>query len=191
MQSITDVYAARSPQTPTGEDLQRFVLQIPDIVQPRGEVHGDVISNSTFQQAIYQLVQYCTFTHADFNLSAHDRTRMFALTQGLQNQGLITRCGKRRERQWISITVMGAMITGLFHDALLCGVLNWDLVIYRAFSLLLTSCGGSRVGDVARSSCYTGKEYLRFEHVKIQLFEDDNVESISMFVEYAYNKGKK
>ena len=79
----------------------------------------------------------------------------------------------------------------MFRDALVSGTSNWDVVIYRTCSLLIVSCDGSRVGDVGRSHNYKGQEYLRFEHVKIKLFEDDRVESISMFIDYVYDKGHK
>ena len=95
------------------------------------------------------------------------------------------------ELQWLGIAVVRAMITVTINDALVCGTFDWDTIVYRAFCLLILSCGGSRIGDVGRFFGYEGKEYLRFEHIKIRLFDHDGIETLSMFVEYAYDKGHK
>ena len=40
---------------------------------------------------------------------------------------------------------------------------------------------------MGRSFAYQGQEFLRFEHVKVRLFDDDGIEMVFMFIEYAYN----
>ena len=40
---------------------------------------------------------------------------------------------------------------------------------------------------MGRSFAYQGQEFLRFEHVKVRLFDHDGIEMVFMFIEYAYN----
>ena len=44
MHSVTNLYTTRSPQVPTGEDLQRFLVSVPDMITPHGPLHMDKVS---------------------------------------------------------------------------------------------------------------------------------------------------
>ena len=83
------------------------------------------------------------------------------------------------------------MAWAMFEDALKEGTYNWDTVVYKTFSLVLLASLGSRKGDVTLSSGYTDCEYLRFEHIKVEIFDRDGIETVGIHVELCYDKGHK
>lgn len=75
----------------------------------------------------------------------------------------------------------------LAHD-LASGTKSWDVTIWNILALALQSATGARGGDLVRSTGYTGREYLAWKDVTLELQEDD---TFVMIVKLRYCKGAK
>lgn len=75
------------------------------------------------------------------------------------------------------------------------GVSDWDqqLIGILAFVLQYALC--ARVGDLTRSNCYTGKEFLAWDDVQLELRDDypspPTVQDLKGSVRLRFTKGRK
>jgi len=187
-----------APQLPTADDIVRFLSQVPDIVQTRGEKHHDVASLKVMNTAFRSLTENFTFEFPNFRWSTTDRLKIRVLLSTMRNEGKVTK-HKKRDVQWLGILVVKAMARGILGEALSQGTYSWDVAIYKAFSLVFVTSLGSRVGDVGLSSGYGSQTpgqgfdyYMRYEHIRIVMFDShDGSKTLGMHVDIAYQKGHK
>jgi len=179
-----------TPKAPTGEDVNRFLLQIPDIVVPKGAKYGDILSAHSMHAAIKALRAYFTFTFPDYRWTKVDSLRTKALLGSLKKQDKVTD-HRKRDRQWLGILVVRAMARAVLDDALANGTYSWDVTLYKVFSMVLTASLGGRSGDVALSKGYTGLEFTKWEDVRVQMFRLDGHEALGLQIELRYCKSHK
>ena len=90
------------------------------------------------------------FECAKFHLTSHDTLRLTNVSEQLHQEKKLTK-NPKRESQWLGAFVAAKLSTALFQDALVAGTINWDIVISKALSIILTSALMARSGDVAKA----------------------------------------
>ncbi|KAL8796625.1 MAG: hypothetical protein Q9195_001015 [Heterodermia aff. obscurata] len=179
------------PETPSGEDIVRFLSQIPVMMEPVGdEENGGIISMSTVRNGVRVLIKYFKFTHTDFELSESEQLRIRTLLFSMRSEGKIT-SKMKRTRQWLGVTATRAMSRAVLNKALTQGAYNWDVTLYRTFSMVFASALGARFGDIGLSGGYE-TEYMKYSHLRVVMWSLPNgEETIGMHVDLAYTKGHK
>ncbi len=148
--------------TPTGEDIVRFLAQLPSHLQSH---HDDgKISWTVIKQAAHLVERALTFHHEDFNLSKRGSMRIDAIVQQLLNDGHLTK-DPIREALWLSSQMVKRMAMAVFSDAMLNGTKSWDATLSGLLALVMQAALASRAGDIKRSGGYKGVEYLKWEDI--------------------------
>lgn len=174
---------------PTGEDIGRFLESISNKItsQIRGK---PCVSLEHMRKAVYHICSGLLFKQ-DFRLSRHESRRLDTLLDTLAKEGKLT-TGKWRSRQRIGFALLQKMGQAWFTRHLTYGCLSWDVAISKFLPLVLMSSTVSRVGDIGRSSYYTGSEYLRWEHIELVLEGDEpRIKNMVAKITIEYEKGSK
>ncbi|KAF7189366.1 hypothetical protein HII31_09344 [Pseudocercospora fuligena] len=174
--------------TPTGEDIARFIAQLPDHLQSR---HDDGKTAWTLiKSAEVSLDRSLSFHFPDFKLSKHEALRIDATIQKLIDDGKVTK-DLVREKQWLTCQVMKRMITVIFEDAINNGTKSWDVTLAGCLGLALQAAITSRAGDFRRSSHYQGEQYLKWENIELKATGDRENPRLAMLVTLYFRKGFK
>lgn len=142
------------------------------------------------------LVQYGIFKWPlpAFKMTPHDAARFQAFTFQALKEKRLTK-GRWRERAWVGFVTLSRMVRAYLEHFMKNGTLNFDVIIYKCFSVVFISSLGCRSGDVSRTRGYTGTEYMTYRD--IELFLPNNVRPEPDFSELRatvtmrYLKGKK
>ena len=106
--------------TPTGGDIEKFLAVISKHLQPKG---GGAISVSTIRNGISCILKGCVFYHRDFQVTAHEGSRIESLVQTLIQNGAITHSLKR-ERHWVGSVIITRLADSTYRDALQNGIVS-------------------------------------------------------------------
>ena len=175
--------------TPTGDDIARFLAQLPGHLQSRHD--NGKTAWTLIKGAEVQLERALTFQHEGFKLSKRDALRLDATIQKLLNDGKITK-DPVREALWLSCQIVKRMVTAVFADAIVNGTKSWDQTLAGCLGLALQAALASRSGDFMRSAHYTGVEYLKWQNIELKA-KGSSVEDLklTMLVTLLYRKSHK
>lgn len=142
------------------------------------------------RKAVHHIYNGLVFKQ-DFSLSRHESRRLDTLIDALAKEGKLT-TGKWRPRQRVGFFLLQKMGQAWFTKHLTYGCLSWDVVISKFLPLVLMHSTVTRVGDIGRSSYYTGREYLRWEHIELVLEGDEpEIKNMVAKITIEYEKGSK
>ena len=65
----------------------------------------------------------------------------------MQAEGYLTKESKI-QRNWVGILIVRRLTTALIESAMEYGTVNWDITLYKALSIVLSSAPAIRVGDI-------------------------------------------
>ena len=175
--------------TPTGDDIARFLSQLPSHLQSRhddGKIAWTVIKN-----AEVQLERGLTFNYEGFSLSRREAIRLDATIQQLLDDGEITK-DPARESLWLTCQLVKRMIKVVFSDAIVNGTKSWDATLAGCLGLALQAALVSRAGDFKRSAHYTGDEHLKWQNIEL-LAKGSSAHDpkLTMLVTLLHRKGHK
>ncbi|EXJ57123.1 hypothetical protein A1O7_07467 [Cladophialophora yegresii CBS 114405] len=154
----------RQNATPTGDDLIRFLFQLPSHLESRHE--DGKIAWTVIKGARAHLERALFFKYEDFKLSKRDELRLDATIQQLLNDGEITK-SPVQAALWLSCQMVKRMVTAVFTDAMLNGTKSWDVTLAGCLGLVLQAALAARAGDFTRSSHYGGAEYLKWQDIEL------------------------
>lgn len=128
-------------------------------------------SLDVIQTAYKLLIMYGIFRWSKedgFSMTAHDGAQFKAFTiQAVKDKRLIK--GRWAERTWTGFVTLSRLVRTFLDHNVRYGTWSFDVVIAKCLSVVLVSSLGCRGGDVARSTKYTGAEYLHYKHVVLYL----------------------
>lgn len=156
--------------TPSGDEILRF---FDGIIEKIGKTKDKPApSLKTMVRAFVILINYSTFTYQDFKLPARDGARIKTFFDDCVRNGRLIK-GLWEARVWISFTILARMTSETLQHYIQNGTGNWDTIVARVLSVVLTASMGARAGDVARTALWKGKEYLQWQHIELVLDEND------------------
>ncbi|KAL2274702.1 hypothetical protein FJTKL_02989 [Diaporthe vaccinii] len=184
---LTRIRGLSVDHVPTGEDIARFLESISNKIT--SQIPGKSgVSVEHMRRAVYYIHGGLVFKQ-DFRLTRHESRRLDTLIDTLAKEGKLT-TGKWRPRQRVGFVLLQKMGQAWFRKHLTYGCLSWDVVISKFLPLVLMSSTVSRVGDIGRSSYYTGCEYLRWEHIVLILEGDEpEIKNMVAKITIEYEKG--
>ncbi|KAL8714074.1 MAG: hypothetical protein Q9225_006626 [Loekoesia sp. 1 TL-2023] len=192
-----DILCQDLTSTPSGDDIIRFLSQIPDLITSRGHLKNrGAISMSTIEQALSYIKASCAFRFNAFKITSMEAMRIRSLLSTMRTEGRITSHDKH-QKTWVGILLLRRMLRYHLHDSLANGPRHkdsWDRVIMKAMCMILVGSLGSRAGDVALSKGYGKACSLRYEHIKIVISEStkgSDGETLSAYITLPYQKGHK
>ena len=118
-------------QPPSGEELERFLVSMVPKIKPRGSVP----SYSWMKGGLIVTINGLIFKYEFFKLNSHASPRITSLMNTLYTDGKLTK-EPIREKQWVGVVLVRAMVVAFMSDALEQGIRNWDMVISRVSNVL-------------------------------------------------------
>ncbi|PSK36732.1 50S ribosomal protein L24, chloroplastic [Elsinoe australis] len=180
----------RKSQTPIGADIGRFFSAVISYLKGRNP-NTDAISWVYFKSGKYQLHKALTIKYPDYKLSRHEAQHLDMALKRLLDEGKLTR-EPTREKQWIGAVMVKKLVLTLVQNALVNGVLSWDVLLSKWLGLVLQSALNCRPGDFRQSYGWNGTQHLLWRHVDIRAFGDNTDDpKLAMKITLAYTKGKK
>ncbi|CAK1367757.1 unnamed protein product [Cercospora beticola] len=159
----------------TGEDLFRFFGSVVKHLKGRG--YNTKLPNlRTLENGIKVLTYYGTYTYSTkdgYEFTKQHQARIKVLWDDLIKSSQAIK-GRSRKQSWLGYRTLEHMIRTFIEDATSNGTYNWDVTIAKCLSVVLPAATVSRSGDVARTSAYTGEEYLKWEDVRLYVEEVHN-----------------
>lgn len=184
-----------SVQQVTGDDIARFIECICSKIVPHSLGGKKLIPNlSTLQNSIWALSSALVFK-LDFRLTRRDAVRIDTVLDALVKEGKLLK-GRWRKRERVGFHLLRTIGRAWFTRPLTHGCESWDVIISRFLAISLQAATASRAGDITRSLHYKGLEYMRWEHIQMELEgvgygEEPGVQHMTARLEIAYEKGDK
>ena len=143
---------------------------------------------TTIHSAVAFLVGYGTFHWGDRQfLSSRDKERLATFLDDATRQGRLTR-GRWHKRTWACFVTVSCMIQRFLDYHHENGCWNWDVIIYKCLSIVLTTALGARCGDVGLSNQYKGCEFLAWKRIRIMLEGDPLFANLTMEIVLEFEK---
>ncbi|KAK9361349.1 hypothetical protein V1504DRAFT_475196 [Lipomyces starkeyi] len=174
--------------TPTADQIERFISSIVSRVVPRS---SQVPSYRWLQQGLGHLVNSLVFYFKDFTLSKHETVRIAATINQLFEEGKLSK-DPLRQRHHIGALLVRKLALGLLTDALTNGTINWDVVLAKTLSIVLTAALGTRTGDITKG--YFDVHQLPFlchKDITLKLIKGDDLTNLVAKVVIRNEKGYK
>ncbi|KAI7275302.1 hypothetical protein KC345_g6886 [Hortaea werneckii] len=176
----------------TSDDLIRFLTTILDKMELERDKPAPNLY--TITSAIKCLLAYGTFTWREFSWSKYDSARIGAWAGTAVQEGRLIR-GIWKKRVFIGFPVLSRLVREFLQHARVNGCMNFDIVVAKMLSVVLTSSLGARAGDVALSDGYEESSMycLQFRHIQLRVRgeEGPRFENLYATVELEFTKGKK
>jgi hypothetical protein len=151
---------------PTGQDIERFLLSIPQITQSSSSLR-DMLSWKTLELALKYTLHTIRCKHDSFRLTYNERLRLKDCLETLRIQGKITK-DPVREAQWLTARLMIQLIRALLVQAVTFGVTDWSIVVHKCLGLALQSALSSRAGDIVVTRDYEDNECLSYKDIQLK-----------------------
>lgn len=189
MTAVTnDLTTCSISQTPTGEQIERFLFSIVGLVKPTTNA---VPSYDWLQSGLRCLLGSLYFHHSAFSLSRHDSLRISTVIDELAHQGKVTK-EPSRQRNWVGVFIVRKIATAMLIDALTRGTLNWDVTLSKLTSIVLTAALLVRSGDILADSLDDQPlPYLCYQDITLKLVGGQDIEHLVAEVVIRNEKGKK
>lgn len=129
---------------PTGTEVERFATSIVKRVNAKSS--NGVPSFGWLREGILRASEGLLIRY-DYHPSRHETSRIQSTLQSLLKANKLT-TDPVRAKQWAGLVIVRAMMECYLINALNKGTLCWDVVLYRAASLIWLSALQCRVGDV-------------------------------------------
>ncbi|KAK9234527.1 hypothetical protein V1525DRAFT_412862 [Lipomyces kononenkoae] len=174
--------------TPTAEQIERFISSIVSRVVPRSR---QVPSYKWLQGGLGHLVNSLVFYFEDFTLSKHERLRLSATINQLFEEGRLSK-DPLRQKHHIGALLVRKLALGLFTDALTNGTINWDLVLAKTLSIVLTASLATRTGDITKGQFDEHQlPFLCYKDITLKLIKGDDLTNLVAKVVIRNEKGHK
>ena len=176
----------------TSDDLIRFLASILDKMELQRDKPAPNLS--TIRGAIKCLLGYGWFTWREFAWSQHDSARIETWAGTAVQEGRLIE-GQWYKKVFIGFPVVSRLVREFLQHARVNGCINFDIVVAKMLSVVLTSSLGARAGDVALSDGYEESSMycLQFRHIQLRVRgeEGPRFENLHAIVELEFTKGKK
>ena len=123
----------------------------------------------------------------NFSLSEGEQYRIGVAVDRMTKSGKLS---KWTTKEWLTYTIIQKVVSSWFETALSKGVQSWDIVLFKALSMVFMSALGCRAGDIILSGGYP-EEYMVWKHIVIKVNGTPSVKQLTMTVVIASEKGAK
>jgi hypothetical protein len=143
------------------------------------------------QQGLGHLVNALVFYFKEFTLSKHETIRLAATIDQLFQEGRLSK-DPLRHKHHIGAFLVHRLAFGLLTVALTNGTINWDVVLAKTLSIVLTAALGSRTGDVTVAPLDIHQlPFLCYEDITLKLIKGDDLTTLVTKVVIRNEKGHK
>ncbi|KFY24325.1 hypothetical protein V493_05304 [Pseudogymnoascus sp. VKM F-4281 (FW-2241)] len=178
----------REDQTPTGEQLERFLETIVNKVKPKSL---EVPSYEWLKAGFRHLRLALVFHYSKFTLSKHDSSRISSVFDIMLQEGRLT-TEPSQHHNWVGVYILRQIVTAMFQDALCEGTLSWDVTLSKCTSIVLTSALSCRAGDITTDPLDDQPlPFLCYRDITMRLLGGEGVENIIAEVVIRNEKFKK
>ncbi len=87
--------------------------------------------------------------------------------------------------------VLNRIVGAYLSDAINAGTSSWDITIQKILLVVLMQSTDCRVGEITKSSKYTGSEFLAWKHIILALDGPPTMESVRCQIDIVFLKGHK
>ncbi|KFZ16943.1 hypothetical protein V501_01982 [Pseudogymnoascus sp. VKM F-4519 (FW-2642)] len=174
--------------TPTGEQLERFLETIVKKVKPKSlEVPSFEWLKAGFRHLLLALI----FHYSEFTLSKHDSSRISSVFDVMLEEGKLT-TEPSQHHNWIGVYILRHIATAIFRDALCEGTLSWDVTLSKSTSIVLTSALSCRAGDITTDPLDDQPlPFLCYRDITVRLSGGERIENMMAEVVIRNEKSKK
>lgn len=151
---------------PTADQIQRFLYEFTKHLSPRSP-YG-VLAYKTLVTGLDHILQATKTRFPHFRLEKGEAQRIKVVFHDLLQSGALTK-DPRHQKLWITARMGHKMCESLALDALQNGCRSWDIVLQRLLSISLLIATAAQPGEIARSSLYTGPQYMTFGDAQVRL----------------------
>lgn len=156
----------RSQKPPNPKLVKHFIDTIVRRIKPH--VKGkEVPSLTTIQGIYYEVTSYFYFAHPQFSKpwTQHWVARTRAFFNHLASSKRVVK-GRWYKQQWVRFKVAERINQHWVSHALEQGTISSDGIWQALATLVIQSATCARIGDVLRSKCYEGQEYLTWPCIR-------------------------
>ncbi|KAF5872684.1 putative zinc finger x-linked protein [Botrytis fragariae] len=150
----------------SGDDAIRFLDSIIGIIIPSRR-NKPAPNASTAISMIRSLSLYSIFTY-NHRFTPQESARINTWFDDAKRAGRLT-VGNWSERIKVGVSTLSYMVKTWFKYYIQNGTISWDIVLYKAMSVVIVGALACRVGDVARSSLSYAMEYIRYRDIEIAI----------------------
>ena len=130
------------------------------------------------QNGLRHCIDALIFYYNDFILSRQVITRLSSTINDLFYNGLLTK-DPAIEKHSIGAVIVRRLSAGMFTDALKNGTINWDVVLAKALSIMITAATGARTGDLTVARLDEQElPYLCYQDITLKLAGGDKLENL-------------
>jgi hypothetical protein len=127
-----------------------------------------VLAYKTLVTGLDHILQATKTRFPHFRLEKGEAQRIKVVFHDLLQSGALTK-DPRHQKLWITARMGHKMCESLALDALQNGCRSWDIVLQRLLSISLLIATAAQPGEIARSSLYTGPQYMTFGDAQVRL----------------------